>query len=190
GYWARVAAINWPYVILLQYGVLWLFGVPRDSWRYVGLRETARIGFAIAASSAVLVGLRFGLQNLQGMLQLAVIPLGVLGSQFFLSFVGLVGLRATRRVYGEARERRLRDQGREPVRVLLIGAGQAGVMVARELASRPDLALHPVGFLDDDRLKVGTHIGGLPVLGTTAQLIEVAERKRDDRVLITIANAP
>ncbi|MGN6104856.1 MAG: polysaccharide biosynthesis protein [Kofleriaceae bacterium] len=188
-YWARVAAISWPYVVLLEYGVLWLVGVPRYSWRYVSLRETLRIGLAIAGAGAVLVGLRFGLHGLEGSLQLAVIPLGVVGTQFVLAFVGLVGIRAVRRVYGEAKERRLREAGRARIRVLLIGAGQAGVMVARELLGRPDLGLRAVGFLDDDRQKVGTHIAGLPVLGTTDQLTEIAERKRVDRVLITIANA-
>jgi FlaA1/EpsC-like NDP-sugar epimerase len=188
-YWVRIAAINWPYVLALEYSVLWLFGVPRFSWRYVSLRETARIAFAIAASTAVLSALRLTLSNWDGVLQLAVLPLSVLASNFFLCFVGLVSIRATRRVYGEAKERALRDQGRARTRVLLIGAGQAGVLVARELMARPDLALQPVGFLDDDKLKLGTHIGGLPVLGTTSQIVEIAERKRVDRVLITIANA-
>jgi nucleoside-diphosphate-sugar epimerase len=74
--------------------------------------------------------------------------------------------------------------------VLLIGAGEAGVMVARELAGRPDLGLDAVGFLDDDKRKVGTHIGGLPVLGTSDQLVEeIAQRKRAKRALITIASA-
>ena len=188
-FWARVAAVNWPYVVALEYGVLWAFAVPRYSWRYVSLRETARIGLAVAASTLVLVALRFAFGRYGGSLQLAVMPLGVLGSNFVVGFVALVTIRAVRRVYGEAKERRLRGAGRVKTRVLLIGAGQAGVLVARELAARPDLGLHPVGFLDDDKQKLGAHIGGLPVLGTTRQLVEIAERKRVDRALITIANA-
>jgi FlaA1/EpsC-like NDP-sugar epimerase len=74
-------------------------------------------------------------------------------------------------------------------RVLLIGAGEAGVLVAREIRNRPDLGLHPVGFIDDNPFKVGTSIGGLHVLGTTATIAEIAERKRVKRALITIANA-
>jgi FlaA1/EpsC-like NDP-sugar epimerase len=109
---------------------------------------------------------------------------------FFLCFVGLVGVRATRRIYGERAERKLRSAGKKRERVLLIGAGQAGVVIAREIASRPDLALYPVGFLDDDPLKVGMRIGGLPVLGHIDQVAEIAARKRVARVLITIANAP
>ena len=188
-YWGRVAVVNWPYVVGFEYGLLVLLGVTRYSWRYVSLRDTIRIGLAVALSTAVLVAFRIGLDDV-GTLQLAVIPLGVLGSNFFLGFVGLVGIRAARRVYKERQERRLRATGeKDRARVLLIGAGQAGVLVAREIASRPDLGLHPVGYLDDDKRKLGSHIAGLPVLGTTRQIGEVAERKRITKVLITIANA-
>src|SRR5262249_49168167 len=164
--WGGVAVVCWPYVILLQYGVLVAFGVPRFSWRYVSMRESLRIAVALFASTALMVTLRFTLGHVEGALSLAVIPLGVLSSQVLLPFVGLLGIRATGRVYGEAKERRLRERGQKRVRVLLIGAGQAGVLVAREIAGRPDLGLQPVGFLDDDVLKVGTQISGLPVLGT------------------------
>ena len=61
-------------------------------------------------------------------------------------------------------------------------------MVAREIARRPDLGLHAVGFIDDDQVKIGTSIGGLPVLGSTRELAAIAERKHVHRVLITIAN--
>jgi FlaA1/EpsC-like NDP-sugar epimerase len=187
--WARIAFVSWPYVVLLEYGVIAAFGVPRFSWRYVSMRESMRVAIALATSTALLVAMRFAFGRIGNVLELAALPLGVLVSQFFLAFVGLVGIRATRRVWGEAQERKLRDQGRERVRVLLIGAGEAGVLVARELAARPDLGLHPVGFLDDDSLKVGNVIGGLRVLGTTTNLREIAELKRVHRVLITIANA-
>jgi len=189
-YWVRVAAVSWPYVIALEYGALWLFAIPDSSWRFVSLRETSRIAMALATSTALLVAIRFGLRDYDGVLQLAVIPLGVVGSNLFLGFVGLVGIRATRRVYVEGKERKRREAGRIKRRVLLIGAGQAGVIVARELSARPDLGLHPVGFIDDDLQKVGTRICGLPVLGTTAKLHEIADRKRVDRLLIAIANAP
>ena len=182
-----VFLITWPYVILLQYACLAAFGVPRMSWRYVSMRDSARVLWAGAASTAVLVALRLALPGLG--VTLVIIPLGVIAMDFALAFLGLVGVRALRRLQGEAQQRRLRATGDERTRVLLIGAGEAGVIVARELVNRPDLGLQPVGFIDDDPLKIGTLVGGLPVLGRTADVGAIAERKRVGRVLITIANA-
>jgi FlaA1/EpsC-like NDP-sugar epimerase len=182
-----VILVTWPYVILLQYGFLAAFGVPRMSWRYVSMRDAARVLCAGAASTAVLVASRLVLPELGA--KLVVIPLGVLAMNFALAFLGLVGVRALRRLQGEAQQRRLRAAGADRARVLLIGAGEAGVLVARELANRPDLGLQPVGFLDDDPRKVGARIGGLPVLGRTADVGAIAERKHVDRALLTIANA-
>ena len=182
-----VILVTWPYVIALQYASLAAFGVPRMSWRYVSMRDAARVLFAGAASTAVLVAARLTLPGLGT--KLVIIPLGVLAMNFALAFLGLVGVRALRRLQGEAQQRRQREAGTERDRVLLIGAGEAGVLVAREIANRPDLGLHAVGFLDDDPRKVGASIGGLPVLGRTADVGEIAERKRVDRALLTIANA-
>jgi len=75
-------------------------------------------------------------------------------------------------------------------RTILIGAGQAGVLVARELENRPDLNLLPVGFVDDDPAKHGLVIQGLEVLGPTSKLAEIARKKGAKQALITIAAAP
>jgi FlaA1/EpsC-like NDP-sugar epimerase len=188
--WFRVLATTWPYVIVLQYAGLLAFGVPRMSWRYVSIGDAARVLVALATSTVVLVAVRLIGPEAGEHLTLFVIPLGVIAMNFVLAFSGLVGIRAVRRLHGEARERRQQDVGTDVNRVLLIGAGQAGVMVSRELANRPDLGLKPIGFLDDDPNKVGTIIAGLPVLGPISEIGAIAERKHTDRALITIANAP
>jgi FlaA1/EpsC-like NDP-sugar epimerase len=188
--WLQVLLITWPYALSLQYLALTLFGVPRMSWRYVSIRDAARVAYAITAATFVLVTVRMVLPVLgSGRIDVVLIPLGVLAMDLVLAFVMLVGVRGLRRLQGEAQERRLRDAGMAQTRVLLIGAGQAGVLVAREIQHRPDLGLTVVGFLDDDPVKVGSSIGGIPVFGTTAQVGEIAERKRVNRALITIANA-
>ena len=188
--WLHVLLVTWPYVVILQYAALAAFGVPRLSWRYISIGDVTRVLVAVSVANAVMLAIRLGGPLVGSKLDILIIPLGVIAMNFALAFLGLVGIRAVRRLQGEASDRRQQDAGVERHRVLLIGAGQAGVMVAREIMNRPDLGLHPVGFLDDDPGKLNTSIGGLPVLGRTTDLREVVERKRVQRALITIANAP
>jgi FlaA1/EpsC-like NDP-sugar epimerase len=187
--WLRVLLTTWPYVVLLQYVGLVVFGVPRMSWRYISIGDVGRILIAIVASTSVLAAVRIIGPFVSSGLTIVVIPLGVLATNFALGLLGLVGLRALRRLQGEASDLRRQAAGEKRDRVLLIGAGQAGVLVAREISRRPDLGLHAVGFLDDDPFKIGTSISGLTVLGDTKNVAAIAERKHVDRVLITIANA-
>ncbi|MBL9013837.1 MAG: polysaccharide biosynthesis protein [Myxococcales bacterium] len=188
--WLKVLLVTWPYVVILQYVGLTVFGVPRMSWRYVNIGDVGRILFAVGASTALLIAIRMIGPWVGESIEIVVIPLGVLGMNFALAFLGLVGVRALRRLHGEATDRRRQATGDEKTRVLLIGAGQAGVMVAREIANRPDLGLHAVGFIDDDPAKIGTIIAGLTVLGATKDVGAISERKHVQRALITIANAP
>lgn len=185
----KLVLINWPYVIALQYFGLWLFGVPRMSWRYMTMRDAVRVLASVTASTTVLVGIRFTLEALTDATVLF-IPLGVLAMNYVLGFLGLVGARASWRLRSEVADRKKREVDGDLHDVILIGAGEAGVMVAREILSRPDLGLRPIGFLDDDPLKSRARISGLPVLGKTADVAVIAARKRVRRVLITIANAP
>ena len=101
----------------------------------------------------------------------------------------MVGVRAIRRTFGEKRD--IRKQGIKNSRMqptLLIGAGQAGVIVAREIAARPDLQIKPIGFIDDDQMKQGTRVHGLKVLGTVNDLESLAKEHNAQAALITIAN--
>jgi FlaA1/EpsC-like NDP-sugar epimerase len=188
--WFHVLLVTWPYVVILQYAALAAFGVPRLSWRYISIGDVSRVLLAVSVANAVMLLIRLVGPYVGPQVEVVVIPLGVIAMNFALAFLGLVGMRALRRLQGEASDRKQKDAGTKRDRVLLIGAGQAGVMVAREIMNRPDLGLHPVGFLDDDPGKLNTSIGGVPVLGRTSDVREVAERKHVTRALITIANAP
>ncbi len=188
--WFRVLMVTWPYVVILEYAALAMFGVPRMSWRYISIGDAARMLVAGVCATSIIATVRLIGPLAAKHLAMFMVPLGVIAMNFALAFLGLVGLRATRRLHGEAIDRKKQSAGKQRVRVLLIGAGQAGVMVSREIANRPDLGLQPVGFLDDDRSKVGTMIAGLPVLAATSEVATVAERKHVTRALITIANAP
>jgi FlaA1/EpsC-like NDP-sugar epimerase len=180
-----------PYVVLAEFFVLRRLGIHRFVWRYVGLRETVRI-LVVSGLCAVLFALwRFVTGVLEAdQLRSTVIPYGVVAINFVLQFLGIAGVRVVRRLQGERREAGERRLADEPSRTMLVGAGQAGVLVARELSQRPDLGLRPVGFLDDDANKQGMVLHGIPVVGGTAELPELCARLRAEQVLITIANAP
>jgi FlaA1/EpsC-like NDP-sugar epimerase len=191
-YWAKQAAILWPYVVGLQFVVLVAAGVTRLAWRYVSLRDARRITGAIAVSSALLLGLRIGVPNLTQIphARYLMIPIGVICIDFALALLGIAGVRGLRRALAEWSDARRRRHDSAPrVATILIGAGRAGVMVAREIEERPDLGIAPVGFVDDDRLKVGTMIHGLSVLGTTADLARIRRKTSARQALIAIASA-
>jgi FlaA1/EpsC-like NDP-sugar epimerase len=183
-----------PYVVLLQYAFLSGFGVTRFSWRYISLRDVVRIFVAIASATALLVIFRFLSPALVAQLPPArygVVPLGVLLGDFVLAFIGLAGVRALRRMLGERlalKSHEREEQPRQPT--LLVGAGQGGVLVAQEIARRPDLGIQPVAFVDDDPVKQGAVIQGIKVSGTTAELKRLAQRYDAKQALITVSNAP
>lgn len=192
--WGRFFLVA-PYVVIFEYLILYAFQVHRYSWRYVGLRETTRILGAAAVWSACFGGSRFlvgALQYQHPYLRHGVIPLGVVGVNFLLSYGAIVGVRVMRRLIGERQNagRRLLPESGQRARTLLVGAGEAGFMVVREMRKRPDLDMEAVGFLDDDATKVGTVIHGVPVIGTTEGIAEHAASLEADQVLITMASAP
>ncbi len=181
-----------PYVVLLQYTTMLFVGVHRYAWRFVGIREAGRILLAIAIATTILVAIRLGLAPLEGHARYVRIPLGVLAMDGVLAFLGVTGLRVLRRAWAERGERRRRARRATPDTrsILLIGAGSAGVAVAREISRRPDLGLRPVGFIDDDPVKHNTEIEGLRVLGDTTAIGEIAQRCGADEALISIVSAP
>ncbi len=177
-----------PYVIILQYLALLAFGVPRFAWRYVGLRESWRILSALLTATAVLAVLRLTLGPVGGYARFVVIPLSILAIDGLLAFIGITGVRVLRRVLAERAETRSRPAAaRQPVATLLVGAGRAGLMVAKEIAGRPDLGILPVGFVDDDDRKRGASVHGIRVLGATHELAAIAARTEARQVLITMA---
>ncbi len=77
-----------------------------------------------------------------------------------------------------------------PQRVLVIGAGDAGTIVVRELLNNPALGMEVVGFVDDDPRKRATRIAGVPVLGNRRSIPELIAAYTIELVIITIPTAP
>jgi len=120
------------------------------------------------------------------------LPLGVIVLFFLLALSALVGLRVLARAL---RERRLQGAFRgvrEGERgVLIVGAGEGGRLVLREIARNRELGLAPVGFLDDDPRKRGMRIDGVRVRGNTeTDLPRILEEAEPEEVIIAIPSAP
>jgi FlaA1/EpsC-like NDP-sugar epimerase len=180
-----------PWVVLLQLGAHQLAGANRHSWRYTSLQDLVPLVSSIGATAAALALTRTLAPMLVAewpTLDWLLLPYGIIGAYTALAILGLVGLRILRRVLAERHEKLHVDHD-DPTRVLLLGAGRAGVLVARELQSRGDLAMVPVGFVDDDPEKQGRRISQLDVLGGSDDLEELVERYRIDDIVITIASA-
>ncbi|HQK17095.1 MAG TPA: nucleoside-diphosphate sugar epimerase/dehydratase [Polyangiaceae bacterium] len=182
-----------PYIVIFQFLVLLFSGVTRFAWRYISLREVIRFGLAFGVANGFLLFVRHGSIEIKphfGYAEYAVIPMGVIFIDAFLAFTGAVGIRGLRRIVAERFSHPLLSKKDKQVRTLLLGAGAAGALVAREIANRTELGIKPVGFLDDDTTKTGLVIHGIPVLGTTAALGPIAKKQAVDQALITIASAP
>jgi FlaA1/EpsC-like NDP-sugar epimerase len=183
----KLLFFTWPYVVILQYVNLSLFGVPAFSWRYVSIKEAKRIFSAIGAASALLVVLRLIGARLGGYFLFVTIPLGVLLIDFFLALMGITGVRVVRRLHAEREERSRIRSSVVKKRTLLIGAGRAGVLTAKEVEQNPHLDIAIAGFIDDDPLKMGQVIQGIKVVGRTNNLSDIADKYNAEQAVITIA---
>jgi len=178
-----------PYVTLFTLVVYFGVGVHRYVWRFVSLRDISGFALAHGAVAAALVIARLILPDAY---MYGRVPLSVTAINFMLVFLGTVGVRALRRASVEWQDSR---QSRRPGdtaalrRVLLIGAGRAGHIVARELSQRKDLGMTPVGFVDDDPAKNEMIVGGVKVLGSLDYLPQFIERAKADLLLISVASA-
>ena len=174
-----------PYVVLLEVGLLYAHGARRLVWRFIALRDLPRLAEGVLLATLLLLVVR-GIAS-SAAIPAALVPLGVIAINAVLAYAGVVGVRILRRTLYERRERLGRTTPAGLQRVLLVGAGRAGQLAAREIAGRPDLGLHMVGFLDDDPVKIGTRIQGIDVLGSTVQLPELVQKHEVDQVVLTMA---
>lgn len=185
----KMALLTAPYVVLVKYAWLSIFGVPQFAWRYVGLREALRILQACLLGSATIVAIRLlapGLLALHPLFRFAIIPLGVIAIDGLLGLIFLTGVRTFRRWMVEQRERSGRPADVEGVRTLIVGAGSEGFALARELDKHPELGVDPVGFVDDDKDKLGTRIHGIRVLGTTADIATLCRRHDVQQAILAL----
>src|SRR5947208_5156806 len=169
-------------VVALKLATFVLFGFYNRWWRYVSTRDMwgAARGVTVASAAAYLVLYAFPPASTSRL------PRGVAALDFLLLLALVAGTRLLARTLIERPPAGLVARGKE---VLIVGAGDAGQLLVREMQRNRQLHYTPIGFVDDDPRKRGDRIHGVRVLGTTADLAHVLRDNRPDELLIAIPSA-
>ncbi len=174
--------------LLIKPVVYHFFGLYRRLWAYASIRELLVIIVAVTAASVGLSLAVLGMTTVQqwtlGQRYLG-FPRSALGIDWLLSTLTVGGLRFLQRALSDLQNNHLEKSQR----VLVVGAGDAGALVVREMQRSSVLDLKPVGFVDDDPIKQGQRIHDVPVLGALDDLPAVVLEKDIDEVIIAIPSA-
>jgi FlaA1/EpsC-like NDP-sugar epimerase len=166
--------------------IFYTFGLYRRLWAYASIHELLLIIVAVTTSSVMVSVAVVVLLTLN---VLPNFPRGVLPIDWLLSLVLIGGLRFSLRILAETQSTSAVNGGRSR-RVLVVGAGDAGALVVREMQKNLDLPLTPICFLDDDPDKQRQQIHGVPVVGTLSELARTIDARRIEEVIIAIPSAP
>ena len=158
--------------LLLIFGIklpiFYLMGLYNGMWRYTGLRDLQNIIKAVLLSSATIVSIMLFVNRFQGFSRAVFIMDAIICLLF------LCTSRISIRFLLQHTRSRQKERPKRKKRLLLIGAGDAAEKAVREIADNPTLPYEVVGFVDDNPTKTGMRIHGIPVLGTTEDLSEIA----------------
>jgi FlaA1/EpsC-like NDP-sugar epimerase len=174
-------AIFWktlPFVLLIKLALFYQCGLMHGWWRYVGISDLLDISKASLLSSVLIFLLVQGVYRFPGY------PRSVVMIDLFLTIMAMGGARFAVRAYTE---RARTDNTRR--NTLIVGAGDAGSAIVRELKQNPRLNYNPVGLVDDDLSKKGVKIHGVKVLGNTDALQELVREYEVGCVMIAIPRA-
>ncbi|HEX3110418.1 MAG TPA: nucleoside-diphosphate sugar epimerase/dehydratase [Thermoanaerobaculia bacterium] len=177
------ASLLWVVGIELAIGVL--FGFYRGWWRYVGIHDVLRLAAGCTTMLAALLALWYTERwtHFSGLLG---VSRAVVLINYAFSLLAIFGTRVLVRLMKDI----FRFESTVEVsRVLIIGAGDAGEALAREIQHRPSIGLHAVAFVDDQRAKWRSHIRGIPVLGPISNIASIAADKNATEALIAIPTA-
>jgi len=183
-------------VVILKMIMFWVFGLYRRVWKYASLKDMTAIIEALLLSSVILIGVFYlvfyllsypiNISGLNISFTLEYFPRSVLIIDFLLSFILITISRFSVRFFNELRFGNPRTRKK---RVLIVGAGDAGEMMAREMIRQRDSEYQPVGFLDDDYSKIKKRIHGIKVLGPISAMEGFIKKFGIDEVLIAMPSA-
>jgi len=165
------------YIIAVRLLIYNMMGLYSQVWGYASVPEFLRIVAAVTADTAAMAGII--------LLRTDGFPRSIIPMAWLMSIGLLGGMRMALRIRREFYLARHR-LGEPPQPILIIGAGDAGAILAREYAKHPEINCSVVGFLDDDMSKQGLRVAGKPVLGTRSDLERVVKEHSVTQLVIAM----
>jgi FlaA1/EpsC-like NDP-sugar epimerase len=163
-------------VVAIKGVALWYFGVFKGSLRYAGIRELVGLNSAMVLSATMLVGA----SHLVTARASAPFALFVLDASICGLALGAVHF-SLRMYESEVARPNLASK-----KVIIIGAGNGGASILRQLCMNPDSGIRPVALIDDDDKKIGSNICGIPVVGDLTRLKQTVASQQAMEILICI----
>ena len=152
--------VGLPVVAAARLFTYYVFGLHRRIWRYTGTIDLLTLAYSAALGSVVTATVVLFLIHGQDSSRSVYII------DFLINLSLIAGMRFLVRILKERQPARLK-RGR---RILVVGAGDAGEMIVREMLQTPEKGYFPVAFADDDPAKLGQRIHGVPVLGAIPEI--------------------
>ena len=172
------------WVVPVKLIALMLFGQFSCLLGYFGTPDLLRVAKAVCVGTAVVAIVRVQAAGIY------VPPRGVILIDFILTFMAISGFRIGCRLFREVLVTPSEfELDSEALRIGIIGAGDVGASLAKELLVRRGMGRRPVAFFDDDPAKVGTRIHNIPVVGKPEIFGEVNERLKIDEGIIAMPSA-
>jgi FlaA1/EpsC-like NDP-sugar epimerase len=172
--------------LVIKIPVFYFFGLYRRLWMYASTGELRLITVAVTTASVLTSGV-MALLIVTGRV-LPGMPRSALGIDWLLSLILIGGSRFALRMFSEQAAMAW-PKGKEK-QALILGAGDSGALVVRELQRSPQLNLRPVGFLDDDPAKQNQTIHGVSVIGVIGDLAAMIDLHHVDEVILAIPSVP
>lgn len=180
-----------PYFILmtliLKLPFLMIYNLYDISWRFVGLDDLIKLIKALLLGSLAL-GMSFFILRTFAPFRTSPFPRSILLVDFMFSLILIGLLRIAKRVALEGLRGTLKFH-EEKVRILVIGAGNAGEQIIREMIRNKSSDYFPIGFVDDDVSKQGIIIHSVKVLGTRKDIPRLVRDNKVDEILIALPSA-
>lgn len=179
-------------IVLVKIFMFWVFGLYRRIWKYASIKDMVAIIEAVVSSSILMVvvfyilGYPFSFFGQRFDFSLPYFPRSIFIIDFILTIILVSLSRFSGRLFNELKYGNPKTRKK---RALIIGAGDAGEMIVREMIRQSNSEYQPIGFLDDDIAKIGQQIHGVKVLGPISKLEASIPKFSIDEVLIAMPSA-